>query len=211
MLFVFLIMVPPFGFLPLSERSQNHPCHVYIIPSRPIDCKRIYFLSYFNPLHNGIRQSKMIIPTIPITIPRIMLPHTMVKHIPTPRARAPTTPTTAVNTAFPVILIGCLCSIFLHTNTVIRAKTIPTQPTTTPGVKAFHSGSNAMHIPKPKNRQLIIPKIIATKLLFFIFRDRVFENSFLQSARPTLREIRPKISQRSPLRLLISEQISHKL
>ena len=39
----------------------------------------------------------------------------------------------------------------------------------------------------------------------------VFENSFLQSARPTLREIRPKISQRSPLRLLISEQISHKL
>ena len=39
----------------------------------------------------------------------------------------------------------------------------------------------------------------------------VFENSFLQSARPTLREIRPQISQRSPLRLLISEQISHKL
>ena len=41
--------------------------------------------------------------------------------------------------------------------------------------------------------------------------ESVLENSFLQSARPTLREIRPKISQRSPLRLLISEQISRKL
>ena len=41
--------------------------------------------------------------------------------------------------------------------------------------------------------------------------ESVFENSFLQSARPTLQEICPKISQRSPLRLLVLEQISYKL
>ena len=38
----------------------------------------------------------------------------------------------------------------------------------------------------------------------------MFENSFLQSARPTLQGICPKISQRNLLRLLILEQIPHK-
>ena len=61
-----------------------------------------------------IRHSNITMPTRPIATPTSILPQTMLKHIPTPSAKAPTTPIITVRTVFPFMRIGCLCSIFLH-------------------------------------------------------------------------------------------------
>ena len=61
----------------------------------------------------------MMIPTIPTTIPKIIFPHTIVKHMPTPNAKAPAIPTIAVTTAFPLIFIGCLCANVNHFFTLL--------------------------------------------------------------------------------------------
>ena len=116
----------------------------------------------------GINASKSNIPTKPIIVPRIMFSHTIQKHIPTPRVKAPIMPNTESAIILPFNLIGALCSIFLQTTAVIKPKMSPTAPKTTPGLNAFHSGSSAIHIPSANSTPDTVPSTIATKLLFFI-------------------------------------------
>ena len=58
---------------------------------------------------------------------------------------------------------------------------------------------------------VIITAGVAAGVLAIISGACLLENSFLPSACPTSRHIWPKFSQRSPLRLLHSGQISHKV
>ena len=99
----------------------------------------------FMPFVNGVRQIRMRIPTRPVAVPAIILPHTMVRHIPTPKASVPAITAIIVKIIFPESRMGFLCSIFLHTSSVIRAISRPAQPHTSPGRKAAHSGIRAIH------------------------------------------------------------------
>ena len=56
--------------------------------------------------------------------------------------------------------------IGLHIKNVITPSIRPTVPKITPSVNAFHSGNRAIHIPSANKTPLIVPNIIATKLLF---------------------------------------------
>ena len=55
---------------------------------------------YFSPLITGIRESRATMPTMPTTIPGIIMFHTMVMHMPTPRTMAPHTPSRVVPVSY---------------------------------------------------------------------------------------------------------------
>lgn len=154
------------------RKGSCHPADVSIHTSAGQQLPFIYTSEYyFSPLQIGTKQISSRMPANPTIIPGIRLPHTITKHMPIPKANAPIIPRKIVPTAFPSICIGALCSIFLQTKTVINAKTSPTQPTAIPGLKAFHSATIVMHIPIAKKIQLIVPKINAAKLLFFMIKS----------------------------------------
>ena len=60
---------------------------------------------YRNPLQRGIKEINNMTPSKPMTMPRTKWLHTMEKHIPTPRDKAPITPIKTVKIVFPEILI----------------------------------------------------------------------------------------------------------
>ena len=75
---------------------------------------------------------------------------------------------TTIPRVFPDTWTGALFSILLHTSTIISSTTAPIIPIITPGRNAFHSGINAIHVPSANRIHPMVPKIIVTKLLFFI-------------------------------------------
>lgn len=134
----------------------------------------ILLIVYFKPLIKGIRQRRTTIPIRPIAIPITMWLHTIVRHIPTPRSKAPIIPISVAPMVFPDSFTGALFSIFLQMITIISSTMIPIQPITIPGLNAFHSGINAMHMPSANKMPPIVPKIIAINVLFFIIPDLPF-------------------------------------
>jgi len=88
------------------------------------------------PLVIGIRASNNKIPAKPMNVPKTIFSHTIQKHMPTPKVKAPIIPNTARVTILPFNLIGALCSIFLHMIRVINPKIMPNTPKTMPGLNA---------------------------------------------------------------------------
>lgn len=73
-----------------------------------------------------------------------------------------------------ISLIGALFSIFLQISTVASSTARPATPQTTPCVAMPHSGSRHMHMPSAKNTPPTVPRIRATKLLFFMLTYHPF-------------------------------------
>lgn len=158
--------------------STTFPTKTRVMTATTNRAYRIFPYCSLNPFVRGIRHNRRMIPTRPITIPAIILLHTIVRHMPIPSVSAPIIPSRTVPIVFPDRWIGFLFSIFLQTSTIIKRITAPITPITTPGWKAFHSGINAMHIPSAKKIPPIVPKIIATKLLFFMLYSLLFLHCF---------------------------------
>ena len=154
----------PKAYMLFKKRLSNDVCNICFLPV----FSRFLMFIYLIPIVKGISIRRVIIPKRPIIVPNMMLPHTIQKHIPTPKINAPIIAIRIIHSPFPLILIGGLFSILRHTNTVIIPNIIPIEPNIIPGLNEFHSGKRTMHIPSENITPLIVPSIRAVKLLFFI-------------------------------------------
>ena len=112
-------------------------------------------------------------PTIPTTMPAIIMSQTMVMHMPTPRMIAPATPSSVMAIARPLNTMARLPDIFLRTRTMTSSMTAPAAPTTMPGINAPHSGISAMHMPSAKRMPPTVLSMSVTKSFFCIFKTSV--------------------------------------
>ena len=72
--------------------SITFPTKTRVMTATTNRAYRIFPYCSLNPFVRGIRHNRRMIPTRPITIPTIILLHTIVRHIPTPNVRAPIMP-----------------------------------------------------------------------------------------------------------------------
>src|SRR5699024_7193654 len=120
------------------------------------------------PFTSGIRQSSSTMPASPTRMPGTIMLHSMVMHMPTPSASAPTMASSTVPTALPVMRIAGLPCIRRRTISMTSSTARPAAPSTTPGRAAFHSATRHMHMPSANRMPPTVPKIRDTKFSFFM-------------------------------------------
>ena len=110
------------------------------------------------PTHIGIKKRSIMIPAIPTTIPKSIIPsNTIIIDIPRPSTKEETTAYTTLPRIFPSTLIGAAPDIFLYTIIVAKIAIKPTAVQPTPILNIPHSGRRHMHIPSANTNPATVP------------------------------------------------------